>query len=123
MENVVFGDLLKSLRTKKGLTLREFARCLDKDVGNLSKLERGLLPPPRDETILREYGKVLALKENSAVFRQLVHLAAIGSGQIPKEVLDDRQLLEKLPVFFRTATGSKLERKKLLKFLENLKKA
>jgi transcriptional regulator with XRE-family HTH domain len=123
MEEKRFGDVLKSLRVKKGLTLREFARRLGKDVGNLSKLERGLLPPSKDEEILRDFGRVLGLKESSDEFRQLAQLAAIGAGQIPKDVLEDEQLLAKLPIFFRTATGSKLDRKKLMEFLDQLKKA
>ncbi len=42
-----FGGWLKEFRCRKGITLREAARILPMDSGNLSKLERGLLDPPK----------------------------------------------------------------------------
>ncbi len=118
-----FGTQLKRLRIERGLTLREFARILDKDVGNLSKLERGLLPPPKDESIIRSYVKALGLDEESDRAKELIVLASVEAGQIPKEVLGDAELVAKLPVFFRTVTGSKLDREKLHRFLDGLRKA
>lgn len=53
LNNCTFGEYYRKLRIAKGLTLRKF--CLENmlDAGNHSKLERGLLPPPRDmETLL-----------------------------------------------------------------------
>ena len=41
-----FGGMLKSIRHDNGLTLREGSLALDVDAGNLSKMERNLLPPP-----------------------------------------------------------------------------
>ncbi len=117
-----FGTQLKRLRIERGLTLREFARTLDKDVGNLSKLERGLLPPPKDESIIRSYVKALGLDEESNRAKELIVLASVEAGQIPKEVLGDEELVAKLPVFFRTVTGSKLDRDKILSFLDGLRK-
>jgi hypothetical protein len=33
--------------------------------------------------------------------------AAIDAGRIPKYVLEDAELVKRLPIFFRTATGKK----------------
>lgn len=118
-----FGKQLKSLRAKQKITLREFARRLNKDAGNISKMERGLLPPPQDESIVRGYGDVLDIAQDSDEIRELITLAAVESGRIPQDVLNDQQLLDKLPIFFRTATGSQLEQQKVMTFLEGLKKA
>ncbi len=104
-----------------GLTLREFSRRLEKDPGNISKLERGIMQPPRDENVIKELGYVLGLKENSEEMKQLIYLAAVDAGQLPSEVINDQKLMELLPVFFRTATGSKLERKKIDDFLQRLR--
>ena len=117
-----FGTQLKRLRIERGLTLREFARILDKDVGNLSKLERGLLSPPKDESIVRSYLDALGLEQDSEQAKELIVLASVGAGQIPKEVLGDAELVTKLPVFFRTVTGSKLDRDKIRSFLDGLRK-
>lgn len=42
-----FGGLVRSLRLKRGLTLRAGAKLLGMDPGNLSKLERSELDPPK----------------------------------------------------------------------------
>lgn len=117
-----FGAMLKRLRIGRGYTLREFARILSKDVGNLSRLERGLQTPPRAENLVTDYYRALGLDDESDEARQLVVLAAVEAGQIPKEVLGDEELVAKLPVFFRTVTGSKLDRDKIRDFLDGLRK-
>ncbi|MCX6831831.1 MAG: hypothetical protein NT028_06795 [candidate division Zixibacteria bacterium] len=94
---------------------------MNKDVGNVSKLERGLLPPPKDDGIVGQYGAALGLRDDSEEMKELHRLAAIGAGQLPKEILEDDDLVAKLPVFFRTATGSRLDRKKIMDFLESLR--
>ena len=116
-----FGEYLKHLRAKQKISLREFARRLDMDADNISKMERGLLLPPQDEAILYEYGEVLEIPQDSEEMKRLITLAAVESERFSQEVLENRQLLEKLPILFRTATGSKLEQQKIMKFLEGLK--
>jgi transcriptional regulator with XRE-family HTH domain len=42
-----FGGWLSNFRMEQGITLREMAIKLGMDAGNLSKLERSELPPPK----------------------------------------------------------------------------
>lgn len=49
-----FGGWLRELRVKRGITLRHAAMLLDTDPGNLSKLERSELDPPRSAAKIRE---------------------------------------------------------------------
>lgn len=42
-----FGGWLKQFRSKKGLSMRKASIIAGWDCGNFSKLERGILPPPR----------------------------------------------------------------------------
>lgn len=42
-----FGGWISHARLEKGMTLRALANKLGTDAGNLSKLERGELPPPK----------------------------------------------------------------------------
>ena len=123
MVELSFGAYLKALRVSNELTLREYCRRLDKDAGNVSKLERGILPPPKDESLVKQYGQALGLEDDAPEMKELIRLAAIGSGHLPKDVLEDDELVDKLPVFFRTVTGSRLDRKKIMDFLESLRKA
>lgn len=42
-----FGELLKKLRIQKGISLRDASRKCAMDSGNWSKMETGMLPPPK----------------------------------------------------------------------------
>ena len=59
----VFGPFFKEQRTIKRITLREFCKLADADPGNISKLERGVWPPPQDREILERYAKALKIEK------------------------------------------------------------
>jgi transcriptional regulator with XRE-family HTH domain len=50
-----FGAFFKEMRIGQEMTLRHFCERHGYDPGNISKLERGLLPPPQSEAKLTEY--------------------------------------------------------------------
>ena len=60
-----FSSLLRKLRAKRGLTLREFCLQNHLDPGNYSRLERGLYPPPQGHEQLEKYARALGLTEGS----------------------------------------------------------
>jgi len=70
-----FGAFFREVREGLGLSLREFCRRTGFDQGNVSRLERGLLPPPRSEKVLTEYAKGLKLKPQSAEWERFMTLA------------------------------------------------
>lgn len=49
-----FGGWIKYFRLEKKITLREAARRINMDSGNLSKLERSELPPPLNAKRVRQ---------------------------------------------------------------------
>lgn len=53
--DVSFGALLRSIRLKNKITLRQY--CIERgfDVGNISKVERNLIAPPYDKKQLMLY--------------------------------------------------------------------
>lgn len=103
----MFGELIKQIRSQKRLGLREFCIAADCDPSNWSKIERGLLPPPQDEEVLNRIVTILGLAETSKEHDLIFDYAAIDAGKLPKYVLEDDELVKRLPVFFRTATGKK----------------
>jgi len=100
-----FGAFFKALRIKRGETLRLFCEKHGFDPGNISKLERGLLPPPQSRAKLEEYARALGLEEGSDDWYEFLDLAAIARGQIPRALLNDREILRRLPLVFRTLQG------------------
>jgi len=105
---VRFGEFFKEKRLATGKTLRAF--CIENglDPGNMSRLERGLLPAPRSRELLERYARVLKIKKGSDDWYQFFDLAAAETGQIPKEVLEDSEVVEKLPILFRTLRGQRV---------------
>jgi len=102
----MFGEFIKELRVRQRLGLREFCLEHGHDPSNWSKIERGVLPPPRDEETLRTWAKQLGLKQGSEDWLKFFDYAAVDGGRIPDYVLKDEELLGKLPAFFRTLSGT-----------------
>ncbi len=98
-----FGEALKGHRLALGLTLRQFCQINNIDPANLSKLERGLLPPPKDER-LRAYAQALKLVEGTDPWYEFCDLAAAEKGEFPPD-LREAELLTQLPALFRTMRG------------------
>src|SRR5881296_93980 len=119
----MFGEFLKEIRERQRLGLREF--CLENgyDPSNWSKVERGVLPPPRDEDTLRTWAKQLGLKQGSDDWLKFFDYAAVDAGRIPDYVLKDEKLVAQLPVFFRTLSGNKPSDEELEKLVELIKSA
>src|SRR5438552_2186027 len=83
----MFGEFIKQIRARQRLGLREFCLKNGYDPSNWSKIERGVLPPPRDEDTLRTWAKQLGLKQGSDDWLKFCDYAAVDSGRIPDYVL------------------------------------
>lgn len=119
-EQKTFCEAFKSHRLKLGLSLRQFCQQHGFDPANMSRLERGLLPPPR-ENKLREYSKALGLVEGSDEWYEFFDLAAAAKGEFPEDLRDD-ELLKQLPVLFRTMRGEVPSEGQLEHVLKTLRK-
>lgn len=117
-----FGEWLRGRRGVVGLGLRAFAQQTGLDPGNLSKYERGVLPPPQDEQTLQRIADALKLKKGSSEYREFTDLAAASAGRIPPDLASDPKVLARMPLLFRTARG-KMSRDDLLRLAEVLKGA
>ena len=87
-----------------GLSLREFCREHGFDPANVSRIERGISPPPKSAEIIESFAIALEFKNNSADWRKLHQLAAAETGQLPEQIADDPAKLKKVfGAFDRTA--------------------
>ncbi|MCX6577004.1 MAG: hypothetical protein NTV82_11515 [Candidatus Aminicenantes bacterium] len=119
----IFGEFFKKKRVEKGLTLRSFCLKNGFDPGNISKMERGLLVPPSSRDKLEIYAKALGLKPGSADWVEFFDRAAACKGEIPLEIMSDSQLVEKLPLIFRTIRGKRVTDKQLEELAELIRKS
>ena len=118
----MFGTFIKELRAKQRLGLREFCLKTGYDPSNWSKIEREVSPPPKDDATLREWAKQLGLKSGTDDWNKFFDYAAVDAGRIPDHVLEDEELLAKLPAFFRTLSGNKPSRAELENLIKLLRK-
>jgi len=117
----MFGTFIKELRAKQRLGLREFCLEHGHDPSNWSKIEREVSPPPKDEAMLNKWAKQLGLKPGTDDWHKFHDYAAVAAGRIPDHVLENEELLARLPAFFRTISGQKPSREDLEKLLGIIK--
>ncbi len=103
-----FGALLKKYRLASGKTLREFCFEHGFDPGNLSRLERGLFPPPQSQELLEKYARALGLAPGSDDWLEFFDTAAVERGRIPADLMSDADVVKKLPVLFRTMRAKQI---------------
>ena len=121
--SATFGSLLKKLRVAKRITLREFCLKNGFDPGNYSRLERGLFQPPQREELLEKYANALGLVRGSDDWLEFFDTAAATRGEIPKDLLSDEEMVGKLPAFFRTLRGARMDGDKLDDFVEKIRRS
>jgi len=116
-----FGQTLKELRMKRGLTLRNACRILDYDPSNWSKIERGKMAPPPDKKTLQKWAKTLGLlKENE--IHDFIDKANLAQGIIPQDILSQNNAVDFLPAFFRTVRNKKPTQKEINRLIKLIKK-
>lgn len=108
-----FGQFIKEKRITLGVTLRAFCQRQSYDPGNHSKLERGIFNPPDDDGFMGKLAKALHIKSGSSDWFEFYSLANVARQQIPKVLMDDAEVVEKLPVLFRTLQGEPLPEEKM----------
>ena len=117
-----FGPFFKERRVALGKTLRQFCQEKGLDPGNVSRLERGLLPAPQSREILESYAGHLQLKKGSDEWYEFFDLAAAETGRIPPEILENEELMDKLPVLFRTLRGQKVPDEQLDELVRRIRR-
>jgi transcriptional regulator with XRE-family HTH domain len=117
-----FGPLFETLRQRAKLTLREFCKRAKCDPANISRMERGLVPPPKKREILEKYAAALGLDEGLDEWYLFFDSAAADSGMVPADIMADEELVRALPMFFRTLRGQKPTPDELRQIAEKIRK-
>lgn len=117
-----FGEFFRLKRIALGLSLRAFCERYGYDPGNISRLERNILPPTLDDEKLAGYASALKINRDSQDWVLFYDLAHTTRGQLPADLKNNEQVAKLLPAFFRTMRNKKLDKDKLKKLVELLKK-
>lgn len=108
-----FGEFFRQKRVDGGFTLRSFCKRFGFDPAYISRVERGIFPPPEDKIKLRGFAKSLGVEEGSEEWVSFFDLAFISKGKVPTDILGRPLAIKYLPLLFRTARGQRLSKKKL----------
>lgn len=120
-KGMTFGEFFKKMRGEMRVSLRQFCSQNGLDAGNISKMERGLMPPPQGHEKLKEYAPMLGIKEGTDDWYTFFDLAAAETGKIPTEVLNKEDIVNQLPVLFRTLRGQKVSDEQLDQLIHLIK--
>lgn len=121
---MTFGDYVRQRRIGLGFTLRAFTTMLGCDPSNHSKVERGRLPAPTGDA-LEALARALQVEPGTDEWTEFQDMAAASraKGAIPAD-LDDKQVMSKLPVFFRAVRkGHKLTEDELNEFIQQIRQS
>lgn len=117
-----FAVFFHALRKERRITLRAFCERAGADPGNISRMERGAMTPPQDRDILVRYAEALDLSEGSDEWYLFFDLAAANRGMIPRDLMEDKEVVKQLPAFFRTLRGQKPTEEELRKIINKIQK-
>ena len=119
----VFGERLRKRRKELRFGLREFALEAGMDPGNLSKIERGRLGAPQSSEVLERLCRALKWEPGSNEAQALMDLAAADTGRIPTDILDDPEVMVRMPLLLRTVHNKQLSPEQLDRLIEMIKEA
>ena len=102
---MTLGEFVKEKRLDAGLSLRKFCEKLDIDPSNWSKIERSIIGLTLSASKLNQMVVVLNLDEKEKT--RFYDLVTLAKREIPEYVYSDSEVLEALPIFFRTASSTK----------------
>jgi transcriptional regulator with XRE-family HTH domain len=115
-----FASFVRVKRIATGLTLRQFCRLTGFDASNWSKVERGLITPPQSKNVLETIATVLKMESGDQDYKELMDLAALSS--VPQDLIEP-EILDQLPVFFRTVRGEKPTEEELRTLITKIRSA
>ncbi len=118
-----FGKFFKQQRIGLRKTLRAFCAENGFDIGNISRLERGLLPPPRAKEKLERYASALRIAPGMDEWLEFFDLAAVASGRLPEYLTSDADVAKKLPLLFRAVQNRRVDGESLDDLIERIRKA
>lgn len=117
-----FHELFKRKRMEIG-TVREFARESGLDLAYVSRLENGVILPPKDGEKLARLADALGIVEGSEEWQEFMDLAAIAKNELPEDLRDDERVAKVLPAFYRAMRDKELGEEDLQKLLELIKES
>ena len=114
-----FGVMLREMRAKNAITLRELSMVSDVDLGYLSRLERGSVPPPQKNELLESI--ITGVRATQEEAQSLRDQADQDNKAFPRDIADRMKEMEGVPLLLRTVANKELSKEELEKITEYIK--
>ena len=95
-----FHEYFKRKRMEIG-TVRLFAKESGLDLAYVSRLENGIILPPRDVVKLERLATSLRITKGSDAWQEFMDLAAVARNELPDDFRNDEKITKVLPAFYR----------------------
>lgn len=103
--------MIRDIRVKKEMSLRDLALNSDIDVAYLSRVERETINPPQSEELIDAIS--LALELSGELAQKLKDQAFLDNEKYPPDIAQNLQQVEGFPLFLRTVSNKKIDAEKL----------
>lgn len=117
-----FHELFKKKRMEIG-TVREFAKQSGLDLAYVSRLENGVVLPPKDSERLARLADALGIIKGTDEWRDFMDLAAVARNELPEDLHDDERVAKVLPAFYRALRDKEMSEEELQRLLELIKES
>jgi transcriptional regulator with XRE-family HTH domain len=113
---VEFGEFIRAQRLANGITARESAQVAEMLPSNFSKLEHGVLNPPKDAAKQIKLASAIGLKPEAR--DKFFDLAAQATGTVPVDIAEIISEEDALPLLLRTIGNKRLGKKEIERLVE-----
>ena len=80
------------------------------------------MPPPQSKEKRLEYANALKIKEGTDDWLEFSDLAITSAGKIPTDMVSNNELMNALPILFRSVRRKDLDEKDLKELVESVKR-
>jgi hypothetical protein len=122
---VIFGEFVKSTRLRSNIIARTAASNADMLPSNFSKMEHGVLAPPRDASKQKKLLAAIGIQSGTEEAMRFFDLAGAATGAVPVDLVDIISEDEARPLLLRTIDNKRLtetEVKKLIDIVRGIKR-
>ncbi len=113
-----FGELIRTTRIKNRITARSAAQRIEMLPSNFSKLEHGVLLPPKEDVRLRELASAVGIAPSSEEETQFFDLAAKAQNSIALDIRDIISRNDAMPLLLRTIGNKRLTRPEIERLID-----
>jgi transcriptional regulator with XRE-family HTH domain len=114
---VEFGKFLKSVRLANGITAREASQAAGFLSSNFSKLEHGVLHPPKDPAKQKQLAQSVGIKPETPEETEFFDLAGKANRSTPVDLADIISAEDALPLLLRTIGNKRLTKADIQKLV------